>query len=72
MHCPSWSALQIKLLLFAFFIVHSVNIKGFHDSDVRHPRCVSYNSKGLRMEYAQSNTTIIVCLTERIPYVTPY
>jgi len=28
------------------------------DSDVRHPRCVSYNSKGLRMEYAQSNTTI--------------
>ena len=27
-------------------------------SDVRHPRCVSYNGKGLRMEYAQSYTTI--------------
>ena len=27
-------------------------------SDVRHPRCVSYNSKGLRVEYTQSNTTV--------------
>ena len=30
------------------------------------------DSKGLRMEYAQSNTKILLCLTERIPYVTPY
>jgi len=28
------------------------------DSDVRHPRCVSYNGKELRVEHAQSNATI--------------
>ena len=49
------------------------------ESDVRHPRCVSYNGKELRVEYAQSNTTIltsinnimrlILCLTARILHV---
>ena len=31
-------------------------------SDVRHPPCVSYNRKELRVEYAQSNTTIITSI----------
>ena len=42
------------------------------DSDVRHPRCVSYNGKELRVEYAQSNTTILTSIINimRVPTTT--
>jgi len=42
------------------------------NSDVRHPRCVSYNGKELRVEHAQSNTTILTSIinTMRVPTTT--
>jgi len=64
-----WSSCRVDAVLVTFwcnfnflnrfFLKKSTNIK-CHNSDVRHPRCVSYNRKELRVEYAQSNTTTVV------------
>ena len=47
-------------------------VKRHLNSDVRHPRCVSYNGKELRVEYAQSNTTILTTIINimRVPTTT--
>jgi len=46
----------------------------FSGPNVRHPRCVSYNGKELRVEYAQSNTTILTSIINimRVPKIVTY